>query len=99
MKFNTNLKDVEVICHFKADGSIVPLKIKVSDEEGIAQVFAIRQCKQPKEQLHSELGYQGRMYSNVMTMDYDCMINVFGINKLIKLRYFLSEHQWKIFIH
>jgi AraC-like DNA-binding protein len=35
-------------------------------------------------------------YFNQIFLD---MINVFGINKLIKLRYFLSEHQWKIFIH
>ncbi len=89
-------KDTEVICHFKLDGSIAPIKIKVVDEDGFTQVFAIKQYKLPKQTLNSEIGYQGRTFEHLQSIDYECIINVFGTNKLVKLRYFISEHKWSI---
>ena len=94
--FMNNSKDTEVICHFRIDGSIAPIKVKVVDEDGFTQVFAIKRYKLPKQTLQSQFSYQGRLSNDTVYMDYDCFINVFGTNKLIRLRYFVSEHKWKI---
>ena len=89
------MKDVDVICQIKSDGSIIPIRIKIEDEEKQIQIFNIKRYKPPKECLQSDRGFNsvGRMPSSNM-MDFECVIEIFETEKIIKLRYLVSSHNW-----
>ena len=89
------MKDVDVICQIKSDGSIIPIRIKLEDEEKQIQIFNIKRYKPPKECLQSDRGFHslGRIPSTNM-MDFECIIEIFEIEKIITLRYLVSSHNW-----
>jgi len=89
------MKDVDVICQIKSDGTIIPIRIKLEDEERQLQIFNVKRYKPPKEYLLSDKGFHsaGRMTSTNM-IDFECVIEIFEIEKNIKLRYLVSSHNW-----
>lgn len=92
------VKPVEVICQFREDGRIMPIRIKVEDDEKQLQTYNIKRYKEPKTHLKTQPGYYSPLRHTPDIMDYECIINVFGVEKLIKLRYFVAMHKWDIVI-
>jgi len=89
------MKDVDVICQIKSDGSIIPIRIKLEDEEKQLQIFNIKRYKAPKEHLRHEIGFHSNgkfPYSDML--DFQCIIEVFEYEKIITIRYIVSLHKW-----
>ncbi len=84
---------VDVICQHKQDGSIIPIKIRLQDEDGVYQEFVVKAYR-----VLSHPG-QYRLPSEVVTMGYrwtfECKINVLDRERRIKLFYNMSDGQWK----
>lgn len=76
------MQNIDVICQIKSDGSMIPIRIKVEDNEQQLQIFNIKRYKPLK--------------SYINFLDFDCIIEVFKIEKMIKLRYVINEHKWLI---
>ena len=85
---------VDVICQFCRDGSIIPLKLRVQDEEQVYQTYTIKSYKTlmsntitlPSEQI---------VTSNMVR--FDCKIEVFGMERRIILHYNKSQLMWNVY--
>ena len=88
------LKDVDVICSFMHGGSIIPLRVRITDEDGQRQAFTIKEYRDL-----SGLGARTMpdgVYVSDTTLVYECKICVFDKLRLIRLYYTPSRMAWKI---
>lgn len=90
------MRPVSVICRFGEQGSIVPLKIKIEDEEQTAHTYTIKSYKEPSIYLEHREGYLGRPYQTQNILEFVCKIVVFDQEKIIKLRYYVPDMRWMI---
>lgn len=90
-------KPAEVICQFK-NGEIIPIRFRVEDEFKEWQTFTVQKYKPAKRQLEARRAYHdiGGTFQVPNMLEYDCKIEVLGIEKTVQLRYFINECQWKI---
>ena len=89
-------KNIDMICLHKADGTIVPIKIRMLDDDGAYQEYKIRAYK--------DLAYKGNVFEmpDVGTVHssgiypFECKIESFGHIRVINLFYNSYEHTWKL---
>lgn len=87
-------KFVDVICQYTKDGQLIPLRIKIKDEDGMYQTFTIKRYK--------ELSHAGNHTTPYGTINHSlhwnflCQVQV--LNKLINIELFFNgnDHLWKI---
>ena len=87
-------KPVDVICQHCADGSIIPIKIRVQDDEQVYNVYNIKSytaITSDKIMLPSEV-----MITTDL-MRYDSKIEVFGIQNRIVIHYSKSRVKWYVY--
>ena len=87
-------EDIDVICQHCKDGSIIPIKIRVQDEEQEYQIYRIKSYKELSIDTVM-LPNEAMVTSNILR--YDCKIEVFGIVKRIILHYNKSQVKWYIY--
>lgn len=92
-------ENVEVICKFCKDGSIIPIQFKVEDEEQQRHMFKVKRYKAPKVHLKSEPGFYDVSRQTPNILDYECYIQVFDVEKRVILRYFLALHKWTLLVN
>ena len=90
-------KPAEVICQFK-NGEIIPIRFRIEDEFKEWQTFTVQKYKPAKKQLETHRAYHdiGGKFQIPNMLEYDCKIEVLGIEKIVQLRYFINECQWKV---
>lgn len=87
-------RKIDVICQHASSGQIIPLKIRMIDDDGEWQVYKIKSYK--------ILSCPGviRLPNNVDTTAntwlFECQIQIFGRVILIRLYYNTYEGVWKI---
>ncbi|MCR5252029.1 MAG: hypothetical protein K6E50_15650 [Lachnospiraceae bacterium] len=85
---------VDVICQHSKDGAIVPIRIRVTDEDGLKQAFTIKEYR--------ELPQQGArtmpdgVYVTDHTMIFECKIVIFERLRLIRLYYEPAQMIWRM---
>ena len=85
---------VDVICQHCKDGSVIPIKIRVQDDEQVNNVYTIKsyaELSSDKVKLPNE---------SIITSDiimFDCRIEVFGMAKQIILHFNKSQGKWYIY--
>ena len=89
-------KPVDVICQHLTDGTVIPMRIRVVDEEGERRVFNISAYK--------DLSGQGArtmpdgIYVSNDIMVFECHIVIQDQRKSLYLYYFPAKMQWAISI-
>lgn len=87
-------KPIDVICQHSRDGTMIPLRIRVKDDEGEYQAYTI--------QGYRDLSHQGTrtmpdgVYVTDKTLVFECNITVFGRKKIIRLYYEPNGTVWKM---
>ncbi len=89
-------KNIDMICQHNSDGSIIPLKIRMEDDDGMMQEYKVRAYK--------DLRYKGSTFdmpdvSRIHTSGiypFDVKIESFGSERTLKLFYNSYEHTWKL---
>ena len=89
-------KSIDMICQHKADGTIIPMKIRMLDEDGAYQEYKIRAYK--------DLTYRGNVFEmpdvgkvhSQGIYPFECKIECFGQVRVIKLFYNSYDHTWKL---
>lgn len=89
-----NADAVDVICQHCRDGSIIPIKIRVQDDEQANNVYTI---KSYVDLSSDKVLLPNEAIVTANTLRYDCKIEVFGINKQIRLHYNKSQAKWYIY--
>lgn len=89
--FNEQLADV--ICQHKKDGSIIPMKLRLQDDDGEYQTYMIKAYKDitPNKQydLPSGVGATNHIWQ------FECIISVFNTQKTIRLFYNKLDNKWR----
>ncbi|MCR5395834.1 MAG: hypothetical protein K6E64_00045 [Lachnospiraceae bacterium] len=86
--------NVDVICQHTKDGDVIPMRIRVTDEDGIYQAYTIKQYRK----ISRDGAYttpDGIFVCN-KTMIFECKITVFKQTKTIRLYYEFEKGIWKI---
>ena len=75
---------IDVICQFTRDGNIIPMKIRMQDDEGELQEYRIKAYKEVE------------VLSGVSSGDaaFECKIEVYGSVRIIKILYSAYSRQW-----
>lgn len=89
-----NRRKMDVICQHKSDGSIIPIKFRIEDDDGEWQNYLIRSYKV----LSSPGMYTmpNKISSSNHTWNFECKIQVFGMEKTVRLFYNGYDNFWKI---
>ena len=85
---------IDVICQHTRDGRIIPLKIRVKDEDGEFQTFMVQGYRDLTHPGKYTLG-NGVEVSGCNIKTYECKIVVFGVEKIVRIFYNASENLWR----
>ena len=88
------INKVDVICEHKSDGSIIPLRFQILDEDGAYQRFTIKGYK--LNEVDGAYTIKDCLYVSRGTNIYECKIDVLGYKKFVRLYYFVDRSQWKL---
>lgn len=93
-RINDTYRLADVICQHNRDGRIIPLKIRLRDDDGEYQTYLIQAYKD----LTTYSSYNTPDKSNVFNhiWRFECKINVFNNIRIIKLSYNALENTWRI---
>ncbi len=88
------VKAIDVICQHKKDGGIIPLRVRLSDEDGQVQVFSVKSYR--------DMSHKGTyttpdgVYVTNDIMVFECNIIVLATKRLIRLYYDHSDNIWQM---
>ena len=86
--------NVDVICQHTKDGDVIPMRVRVTDEDGTYQAYTIKQYRKVSKD-GAYTTPDGIFVCN-KTMIFECKITVFEQDKTIRLYYELERGTWKI---
>ena len=83
---------VDVICQHSRDGEVIPLRLRVCDEEGELHAYTIREYKD----LSGRGAYTTRdgIYVTDRMQVFECRIHVLGRTRLVRLYYDHVRNLW-----
>lgn len=87
-------KPVDVICQFCRDGSMIPLKLRVQDEEQAYQTYTI---KSYKALISNTITLPSEQIVTSSVARFDCKIEVLGMERRIVLHYNKAQMLWLMY--
>lgn len=84
---------IDVICQHNRDRTIMPIKIRLTDEYGETQTYPVRAYRDLSGgdyTMPNGIGVRGHIRT------FECRIAVFGAERLIRIIYNSDENQWRI---
>ena len=91
---DSKAKPVDVICQHSRDGSLIPLRVRVKDDQGEYQTYRILEYKDMSHRGTRE-NPDGVFVTN-NTFVFECAIMVFGRRRIIRLYYEPNNTVWKM---
>ncbi len=88
------LREVDVICLNSSDGTIIPMRVRMTDDDGLRQAYNIKEYR--------DLSHQGTrttpdgVYVTNNTLIYECKILVLDRIRTIRLYFDSSEMIWRM---
>ncbi|MBO6240421.1 MAG: hypothetical protein J6O61_06205 [Butyrivibrio sp.] len=91
------IDEVDIICEHKSDGSIIPIRIRLMNEDGEYTVFTIKGYRESeKKGTHTT---EDGIYVADSTFIFECLIIVAGIKRIVRLYYDpMTNAKWKLAI-
>lgn len=77
-------RDIACECWFTSSGKIIPLMLKVKDEDG--EIRVIRQIE-----VHSQ---EQKMYAGIPSVEFDCTLTILEQAIPARLIYYQTESRW-----
>ncbi len=87
-------KAIDVICHCTTEGDIIPIRIRIRDDEGQYQAYAIKAYKQLSHK--GQFTMPNGMIATSTIIPYDVKIIVFGQERLLHIFYNLHDRIWRL---
>ena len=80
-----------------SDGTIIPLKIRITDEDGEYQVYNIKSYKDVSNRTAYTMPNGASVAPANHLWKFECKICAFNTLKRIQLFYNANENSWKVF--
>lgn len=84
----------DVICQHNQDGTMIPLKIRILDEDGERQTYVVRAYKDLT--VYGNSGKTELVTTKNHIWTFECKILVFHQEKRIRMTYNAYENSWRI---
>ena len=84
--------EVDVIAQYNRDGSIIPMRVRFEDEDGLTQTYTIHGYR---EVPHSTEKLADGTFVTEGTMVWECRIVVLGVEKVVRL-YWSPGRVWRM---
>ena len=89
------IDEVDVICEHKADGSIIPMRMRFMDENGEYETFNIKGYRQVKDK--GTFTTEDGVYITGSSYLFECMIIAMNTKRIIRLYYEPStKPKWRL---
>lgn len=85
---------VDVICQHRRDGSIIPIKLRIEDDNGEFQTYQIRAYKDLKT--YGEYTMPNYVTAKSAIHRFECKVVVFNEEKRIFLYYNTFDNKWRV---
>ncbi len=90
---NTQQK-IDMICQHKSDGTIIPIKFRMIDDDGLYQEYKIKAYK--------DMTYKGEVFRledaglvhSSVIVPFECRIESFGRDMVVNIYYNSDERIW-----
>lgn len=92
MRVNHNAQKIDVICQHSRDGTIIPMRIRVKDEDGANQEYTIKGYRDVTEEGAREM--PDGVYVTGETAVFECNILSFGMKRVVRLYYKPMDKVW-----
>lgn len=85
---------IDVICQHTKEGKMIPIKLRIQDEEGEFQTYAVK--------AYRDLSHKGSytmpngIAATSSIFPFDCKIIVFGREQMVHLYYNNSDQIWRM---
>ncbi|MBR5637831.1 MAG: hypothetical protein IKW81_12970 [Pseudobutyrivibrio sp.] len=88
---------IDVICQMKADGTVIPLKFRLQNEDGIYETYTVKSYKPlPKKGAHTT---PDGLYICNQTDVFECRVHLMGLERTVRLYYnSKTNNTWKLAI-
>lgn len=87
-------RKADVICQHTIDARIIPLKIRVQDEDGEMQTYSVKGYRTLNAIGKVVLPNEVSVSSHIRY--FECKLNIFGTEKIVGLSYNLSDNLWHV---
>ncbi len=74
---------IDVICEHKHDGTIIPIKFRLMNEDGLWESYSIKSYKPNSN--HSTHTTQDGIFVSAKTEIYECKVVIFGLERTVRL--------------
>ena len=92
------INEVDVICEHKADGSIIPMRLRFMNEDGEYETYNIKGFRQIMHN-ESQTTADGIFVVAQSTLHFECMVISMGMKRMIRLYYDpKNNNRWKLAI-
>ena len=85
---------IDVICQYTTNGTIIPLRIRVKDEDGSYQTFTIKAYKELSSPNSYQSPYGTAVHGHIWT--FECKIQVLDVTRRLTLFFNSYDNLWKI---
>ena len=89
-----NTNNIDVMCTHTMDGKIIPMKIRLKDEDGMYQTFAVRGYRDLNVKGNYTLGNEV-VVTGVDIYAFEVKILVLGTEKTMRITYHKRENVWR----
>lgn len=87
-------KKADVICQHTKDGKIIPLKLRIEDEDGERQTYSIKGYRVLNLDGKVVMPNEVRVASHIW--NFECKLCIWGKEKLVGLTYNALDNVWYI---
>ena len=87
-------KPIDVICQINKDGSMFPIKVRLVDEDGMYQTYAIKSYRSLSGPDKYKL--PNGVIATSTIFPFECKISCFGREQVIRLTYLCDQHLWHL---
>ena len=85
---------VDVICQYTTEGDIIPLRIRLKDEDGVYQTFVIKSYKDLSTPTEFLSPYGTKVHC--LNWNFECKVQVLNMTHTINLFFNTKDCLWKI---
>ena len=85
---------VDVIAEFKSDGTIIPMRFRIMNEDGEYEAFTIKGYKQmPSKGTYTT---EDGLYICNDDLVFKCKINILNMEKIVRLYFHSRKNSWTL---
>lgn len=96
MKMSKVIEEVDVICQYKSNGEVIPIKFRFMNEDGIYEEYSVKGYK-TIERAESVTTKDG-IYVIPKDKIFECKIEVLDVSKVVRLYFSTMQTKWRLVI-